>query len=161
MAKDYGPTIDHKATVNIEERNHRIEDGLRTGWFGNDTTEVMISMHAPTLLIKHEGVEYAFDTKQLLEKIDEIREGRKPIGIKRFIRDGNGESLEDLCPTTQQLLEVAGRRMDKACTHDVLGEVLFEGDDGKFYTGNLEFHISEAHPDYVKEILEEDDADTP
>ncbi len=79
------------------------------------------------------------------------------IKIKRWIRDGHegfeGQEMED----TEDLLEAAGRLLDKACSHDIVGEVLFEGEDGKFYVGCVEFCIDEANPDYVREALEEEE----
>jgi hypothetical protein len=33
---------------------------------------------------------------------------------------------------------------------------LFLGEDDKYYVGTVEFCISEANPDYVKDVLEQD-----
>jgi len=79
--------------------------------------------------------------------------------IKRWIRDGgscesNGFNSDGIT-TDDQLLSVAGRLLDKACSHEIVGEVLFEGEDGKMYVGTVEFIISEANPDYVKDVLEQ------
>lgn len=75
--------------------------------------------------------------------------------IKKWLRDGNGESLEDLCLHTEELIAVANRRMDKAYAQDIMGEVLFEGEDGKIYVGVTSFEIVEASPEYVKNVMEE------
>ena len=50
------------------------------------------------------------------------------------------------------LLATAGRILDKSYLNE--GTVLFEGEDGKIYTGSFEFEIFEANPAYVKEALE-------
>ena len=76
--------------------------------------------------------------------------------IKRWSRDGNeefeGQGLDD----TEDILCAAGRLLDDACSHEIVGEVLFEGEDGKFYKGTVEFVIAEADPDYVREVLDEE-----
>jgi secreted trypsin-like serine protease len=77
--------------------------------------------------------------------------------IKKWIRDGNGESLEDLCQDTDELIAIAGRRMDKAYAQDIMGDVLFEGEDGKTYVGVISFKLVEASPEYVQTILEEEE----
>jgi hypothetical protein len=80
--------------------------------------------------------------------------------IKRWIRDGN-DGLSNDVNTEAELLEAAGAALDSHCSHDIMGEILFEGEDGKMYVGCVEFMISEANPEYVKETLEdlEDEAE--
>lgn len=76
--------------------------------------------------------------------------------IVKWIRDGNDLNtcgLED----DDDLLDAAGRALDKACSWDIMGEVLFLADDGKYYAGCVEFMITEANPDYVKDCLDEDE----
>ena len=75
--------------------------------------------------------------------------------IKRWIRDGN-DGLEEEVGTTEELLERAGRALDSAYSHEIMGEVLFEGEDGKTYVGTVEFCIGEANPAYVQMIEEEE-----
>ena len=76
--------------------------------------------------------------------------------IKRWIRDGNeefeGQGLDD----TEDILCAAGCLMDHAYSHEIVGEVLFEGEDGKFYVGTVEFVIAEANPDYARGVLDEE-----
>lgn len=74
--------------------------------------------------------------------------------IKRFILDGDDGCLSE-CQTVQDILHITGRRLDKACVEDIVGSVLFEGVDGKFYVGNVEFEILEANPLYVAGVLED------
>ena len=77
--------------------------------------------------------------------------------IKRWIRDGNEGFEKQGFDDTEDILCAAGRLLDDACSHETVGEVLSEGEDGKFYTGTVEFVIAEADPDYVREVLDEDD----
>jgi len=71
--------------------------------------------------------------------------------IKKMICDGEIDPVS----TTEELLEQAARRLDKACSHDILGEVIFEGEDGKFYTCTVEAVIGEVNPEYLAEVLED------
>lgn len=73
------------------------------------------------------------------------------MNIKRWIRNGNSGLA--YCNTEEALLESAGNLLDKAYSHDIVGEVLFEGEDGKMYVGTVEFVIAEANPEYVKDVL--------
>jgi hypothetical protein len=76
--------------------------------------------------------------------------------IKRWIEDGN-DGLAEEVGTTEELLERAGAALDQHYSHEIMGEVLFEGEDGKVYVGTVEFVVAEANPDYVKMILEDDE----
>ena len=76
--------------------------------------------------------------------------------IKRWIRDGNEEFEKQGFNDTEDILCAAGCLMDHACSHEIVGEVLFEGEDGKFYTGTVEFVIAEADPDYARGVLDEE-----
>jgi hypothetical protein len=58
--------------------------------------------------------------------------------------------------TTEEILKGAGRSLDQAYSHDIVGECIFEGEDGKMYVGTVEFVISEANPDYVKDLMDAD-----
>ena len=84
----------------------------------------------------------------------------KPIKIKRWIRDGHDGLESQGINNTDELLDSAGRLMDKSYTHDIIGEVLFEGEDGKYYCGCIEFHVSEAGKGYVEDVLAEEDDDS-
>jgi len=76
--------------------------------------------------------------------------------IKRWLRDGH-DGLAECCEDTEELLEVAGNRLDDAQSWDIVGEVVFEGDDGKIYVGSVEFVIEEANPKYVQDLEDEED----
>lgn len=67
--------------------------------------------------------------------------------ITKWIRDGE---LSTPCGTTEELLERAGNLLDRMESHDMLGDILFVGEDGKTYVVTVEAVISEANPDYVK-----------
>lgn len=73
--------------------------------------------------------------------------------IVKWIRDGN-DGLSSRVEDDDDLLDAAGRALDHACSWDIVGEVLFLADDGKYYVGCVEFVISDAHPEYVKEMLD-------
>lgn len=46
--------------------------------------------------------------------------------------------------------------MDDACTCEIVGPgILFEGEDGKYYTVVVEASIQEASPEFVKDSLAE------
>lgn len=82
--------------------------------------------------------------------------------IKSWLRDGHhGLSKQDI-NNTEDLLAAAGRCLDKACSGDIMGEIVFEGEDGKTYVGNVEFVIMEANTEYVESVkqeIEENDKD--
>ena len=56
---------------------------------------------------------------------------------------------------TDDLLEQAGRALDKACAHEIVGPNLFVGEDGKLYTACTEVHVGLAHPDWAKDTIQE------
>lgn len=62
--------------------------------------------------------------------------------IKKWIKTGRiVQEYED----TTSLLEFAYRALEKAEVHQIVGETLFVGEDGKTYTGTVEFVISEVN----------------
>jgi hypothetical protein len=74
--------------------------------------------------------------------------------VTKWLRAGNDNHLED-CETWDEVLESAARSLDKSCVGDIVGECVFTGANGRTYVGNVEFVISEASPEYVKEVLEQ------
>jgi hypothetical protein len=72
--------------------------------------------------------------------------------IKRWISTGH---LGEEPVSEEDLLEQAGRLLDKSCSHEICGEVAFEGEDGKIYVGTVEFCIAEAADWYAKELQED------
>ena len=76
--------------------------------------------------------------------------------ITEMIRSGD---MAGTYTDTDELLADAGRRLDKACSYDICGEVIFKGEDGKHYVMNVEAVIEEVNPEYLKEILAQDAED--
>jgi hypothetical protein len=74
-----------------------------------------------------------------------------PQPIKRFIRRGELPT-ESLPATTDDLLEAAGDLLDRASSHEILGEILFECQDGVIYVMTVEAVIGAANPECVKAI---------
>ena len=79
------------------------------------------------------------------------------MNIARWIKSGDENFAEQGLTTTEELLEAAGRLLDKSCSHEIVGEVLFVGSDGKTYVGTVEFVIAEANPSYVDGVINNDD----
>lgn len=75
--------------------------------------------------------------------------------ITEWLRDGNHSFKKQGLATVDEVLEAAGRLLDKACSGDIVGEIIFKGADGRTYVGTVEFVINEADPDYVREATEE------
>ena len=76
----------------------------------------------------------------------------KPIKIKRMIDAGE---LWDDARNTDDLLTSAGIVLDKNCSSEILGRVLFESEDGKFYTVTVEAVIDEVSKGFVEDVLQE------
>lgn len=74
--------------------------------------------------------------------------------IKKWFQDGNEGFEAQGLDSTEDVLCAAGRLMDDSCTHDIVGPVLFQAKNGKYYTGTVEFVIKEADPEDVKDLLE-------
>lgn len=75
------------------------------------------------------------------------------LKVKQWIRSGE---LNETNKDSKSILENCGRLLDKTCAHDILGEVVFEGDDGKYYVVTVEASISEGNPAYIKDVLNEE-----
>lgn len=82
---------------------------------------------------------------------DDDRRIRPNCGAEgRFLMIDSGELSN---PTDrQELLEQAGRLMDKACSWDILGDVLFV-EDGEWYVASVETVIGRANPTWLKDRL--------
>jgi len=84
-----------------------------------------------------------------------ILDSFRNLGIKRFLRSGN---LRNPLPVdTDDLLDDAASLLDAVCSHDIFGEVVFEGEDGKCYVLSVEGYIGLINPKYLKEIQKEDE----
>jgi len=78
----------------------------------------------------------------------------KKLTVKRWIRCGE---LDEKQTEQDDILDDCGQLLDKVYTHEILGEVLFEAEDGKMYTITVEAVIGEANPQFAKDILAEED----
>ena len=75
--------------------------------------------------------------------------------IVKWIADSHGDVSTSGVITDHDLVDIASRVLDKHCSHDIMGEIVFEADDGKVYVGSTEFVIMEANPEYVKDVREQ------
>jgi len=85
------------------------------------------------------------------------------VKIKKWIRDGHYGVSGD-CEDLDDLMDAAGRAMDKAYAQDIfpvpgliMGEIIFFGEDGKAYVGAVSFGVSEADEDYLEAVLDEEE----
>ena len=77
-----------------------------------------------------------------------------PMGIARWIRDGElGAGIEN----TNDLYEALGRGLDKACTGDIFGDVVFEDEDGVVNVVTVEACVDEVNQQYLRELLDDTD----
>jgi hypothetical protein len=78
-----------------------------------------------------------------------------PISRKTKLVDviESGNFDDDDLGDVASVLNAAGRMLDKACSHEITGSLLFRAPDGKFYVGNVEFSIAPANGAYVKDVL--------
>lgn len=74
------------------------------------------------------------------------------LKVKRWLRNGE---VDPNCTTQDEIIASCGNLLDHACSHDILGEVLFEATDGKVYVVTVEAVIAEANPTYVRDVLKE------
>lgn len=87
-----------------------------------------------------------------LDEIDRIKfDSEEPLPIKRWI--SSGEFDVDDIRNVSHVYKQAGGLLDHACAGELFGSVLFEGENGKYYTISVEGVIGEANPEWVKEML--------
>ena len=72
--------------------------------------------------------------------------------IKKWLRTGELDEPK----TVTELLENAGGALDHACAHEIVGDCVFEAEDGQVYVGSVEFVIDKINPEYLKELEEEE-----
>ena len=80
----------------------------------------------------------------------QVKGAPKPLKVKKWILTGE---LDDTIKTQAQILDRAGSLLDKACSHEILGEVLFQATNGKYYVVTVEAVIGRANPAYLKDSL--------
>jgi len=76
------------------------------------------------------------------------------LKITKWLRTGTCANIGE-SETVADLLGGAGRLLEKAYSGDIVGDILFQGEDGKYYAGSVEFNVYEADPEYVAECLAE------
>jgi len=88
--------------------------------------------------------------KRLNEAVNAAQKAKKPIVVKRVIRSGE----LNIRPGTKQaeLLEQAGANLDGSCSGEILGDVCFQAEDGKYYRMMVEALIEEVDKDYADNI---------
>ena len=57
----------------------------------------------------------------------------------------------------EDLITAASRALEKSYSHEILGDVIFEAEDGKTYMGVVSFELIEPTPEYLETILEDDE----
>lgn len=103
---------------------------------------------------------YTYDRAQhVLAKYQQMRyDSKKPLRIKQFLFKGqtSGEATN-----VRDLLEELGRLLDKAYSHEIFGDVVFEAEDGIRYVATVEGVIGQVDAKYLRELqdAEEDDGE--
>jgi len=76
----------------------------------------------------------------------------EPIKIAEVIVAG--ELDETKCADSDSVLEQCARLLDKSYASDIIGDPLFRGADGKYYTVTVEAFFAEASSELVREARE-------
>jgi len=86
---------------------------------------------------------------------------KNPIEVAEWIE--SGRICEDFDAATERgILEACGNLLDDACASEIVGPgILFRATDGKHYTVSVEAVISEANPEWVRDVLDERAAEQP
>lgn len=91
---------------------------------------------------------------------DEIRDEltKQPAGdmtVAEIVQDGELALKEGM--TVDEILELCGNNLDACESHEIQGQILFKGSDGKWYTITTESIIGEATTQFVQDTLVEID----
>ena len=65
----------------------------------------------------------------------------KPLKVKKWYATGE---LTGKPRTQAEILEQCGNALDRCCSHEILGDVVFKATNGKYYTVTVEAVISEC-----------------
>ena len=91
----------------------------------------------------------------------ELEADREPVRVEEVLK--RGELEIEPGHTLEEIVEMSCPYLDNANTWDIVGEVLFKGTDGQYYTGTVEFTMGIANSSYVEDVLknegEEEDED--
>ena len=80
------------------------------------------------------------------------------LKIKRWIRTGH-LNYKNLPVDTDELIDVAGCQLDSCESHEILGTLAFEAEDGQVYVMTVEAVIGKINPNYLKELQQENEDD--
>jgi hypothetical protein len=97
----------------------------------------------------------AIKIKRLAKKALKELDTPQSIKVHKWIRSGE---LNSKNRTQASILAECGRALDKNNACDILGDVLYQATDGKYYVINVEAVIQEANPEYVTDVLNEEAA---
>jgi len=72
--------------------------------------------------------------------------------ITNWIRSGEIGEVD----TIEEVIGRAGTLLDKACSHEIFGDVVFGAEDGKVYVLTCEGQVGLIAKDYLEQIRDED-----
>lgn len=75
----------------------------------------------------------------------------KEMAILKWLATGEADCRETVL--VNDVFEIAGRRMEKAYTSQIMGSIVFQAEDGKYYAGDVVFQIGEAADWEVQDAL--------
>ena len=81
-----------------------------------------------------------------------MKKNMNDLKIKRWLR--KGEFSED-AKTIGDIIYEAGELLDGCEAHEIVGQNMFQAEDGKWYTATVEVIVNRANPESVKELLKE------
>lgn len=77
----------------------------------------------------------------------------KKLRVKKWITTGELQVTGH--ETQDEILEHCGNLLDHSCSYEILGEVLFQATNGKYYTVTVEAVIARANMAWAKDVIEE------
>lgn len=76
--------------------------------------------------------------------------------VKEMIACGE---LDEKSKDNEDIINQCGTLLDRSCSHDIVGKVLFKATNGRYYTVHVEAIISPADREFVNQVLEEIEED--
>ena len=76
--------------------------------------------------------------------------------VKEMIASGE---LEENSKDSEDIINQCGTLLDRSCSHDIVGKVLFKATNGRYYTVHVEAIIKPADKELVSQVLEEIEED--
>ena len=74
------------------------------------------------------------------------------LEVKKWHLKGEFSGME---MDSEAILDVAGNALDGACSHDILGQNVFQATNGRYYQVQVNAHIIPLTKDEAKEIIDE------